>query len=184
MASQGFLTQGGGLLKILYLGTRNSIESLADAAFTQSNKVGNAQLAANTTLADVQKLGVLAGSVAAAKGDGVIGAGTGPTDAVLGLFVNDAAGNAYESTSAAASGKGVYVHCMGVYEVGIYETHNASGASSIMADYVAGKELFCSKNGLLTVAEGLADDTGAKVIGVITKVPTASEPTMRFNLKL
>lgn len=184
MASHGFLTQGGGLLKILYLGIRNSIEMLDDSSFTKSNKVGNAQLVANTTLADVQKLGVLAGSVAAAKGEGVVGAGSGPTDAVLGLFVNDAAGNAYESTSAAASGKGVYVMGMGVYEVGIYETHNAAGSASILSNYTAGKELFCSQNGLLTVAEGLSSATNAKVMGVITKAPTASNPVMRFNLKM
>ena len=35
MASTGFLTEGGGLLKILYLGIRNSLEGLEDAAFSQ-----------------------------------------------------------------------------------------------------------------------------------------------------
>jgi hypothetical protein len=184
MASQGFLTEGGGLLRILYLGIRNSVEELNEAAFTKSNKVGNAQLVANTTLADVSKLGVLAGSVCAAKGNGVVGAGSGPTDAVLGLFVNDAAGNAFESTSAAASGKGVYVHGMGTYEVGVFETHNAAGNASIMSDYVAGKMLYCSQNGLLTVVEGLASATGAVAVGIITKAPTSSEPVMRLNLKM
>ena len=107
MAYLGFGVQEGGLLKILYLGIRNSIEELESAAFTKVNNSGNAQLAANTTTHNVNKLGLLAGSVVASKGNGVIGAGAADNDAVLGLMVNDASGNAYESSSAAASGKGV-----------------------------------------------------------------------------
>jgi hypothetical protein len=182
MASSGFLTEGGGLLRILYLGIRNSIEELNDAAFTKSNRVGNAQLVANTTVADVQKLGVLAGSVAAVSGSGVIGAASGPTAAIVGLFVNDAAGNAYESTSAAASGKGVYVHGMGTYEVGVYETHNPAGDAAL--SYTAGALLYCSQNGFLTVAGGVSSTTGAVVMGVVTKAPTASDPVLRFNLRV
>ena len=187
MASTGFLTEGGGLLKILYLGTRNSIEGLEDAAFTKSNRVGNTQLANNTTLADVHKLGCLAGSVAAVKGSGVLGAGAGPQDAIVGLFVNDLAGNAYESTSAAASEKGVFVMGMGTYEVGVFETHNFAGTVSIMDKYHAGDYLYCSQNGLLTVEEGLnggAAAAGDVVIGIITKAPTASDAVMRFNLRM
>lgn len=186
MASSGFLTEGGGLLRILYLGIRNSLEELEDAAFTKSNVAGNAQLAANETTADVEKLGVLAGSVCASKGEGVVGAGSGPADAVLGLFVNDAAGNAFESTSAAASGKGVYVHGMGTYEVGVYETADTSGGD-IKSAYQYGKAVYCSQNGLLTVVEGLSGGSapaGAVVMGVITKAPTASDPIMRVNLRM
>lgn len=187
MASTGFLTEGGGLLRILYLGTRNSIEGLEDAAFTKSNRVGNTQLVNNTTLADVQKLGCLAGSVAAVKGEAVLGAGNGPQDAIVGLYVNDLAGNAYESTSAAASEKGVFVMGMGTYEVGIFETHDYAGTSSILSNYAYGKKLYCSRNGLLTVAEGLNGGsavTGDIVMGIITKAPTASDPIMRFNLRM
>ncbi|MDB4330501.1 hypothetical protein N9948_02150 [bacterium] len=186
MASSGYLTEGGGLLRILYLGIRNSIEELDDASFTKSNRVGNAQLVANTTVADVEKLGVLAGSVCVSTGEGVVGAGAGPTDAALGLFVNDAAGNAFESTSAAASGKGVYVHGSGVYECGVYETHDQAGSGSIMAAYTFGKELYCSQNGFLTVEEGLSGGgatAGDLVMGVITKAPTAADPVMRLTLK-
>lgn len=186
MASAGFLTQGGGLLKCLYLGTRNSIEGLENGAYTKVNHVGNPQIAANTTTADVTKLGCLAGSVAAVHGEGVLGAGTGPTDAIVGLFINDLAGNAYESSSAAASEKGVFVCGFGTYEVGVYETANVAGAS-IMGDYSAGKYLYCSANGLLTVVEGLAGGVapaGSVVVGLITKAPTPSDPTMRFQLRV
>jgi len=187
MASAGFLTEGGGLLRILYLGCRNTIEELDEAAFTKSNRVGNAQLVANTTLADVEKLGVLAGSVAASTGEGVVGAGSADDDAILGLYVNDAAGNAFESTSAAASGKGVFVNCMGTYEVGIYETSDFAGSSSILANYTFGKSLYCSQNGLLTVVEGLSGGTasaGAVLVGIITQAPTASDPIMRVVLRV
>jgi len=188
MASTGFLTEGGGLLRILYLGTRNSLEGLEDAAFTKSNKVGNTQLSLNETLADVEKLGCLAGSVAAVKGEAVLGAGSGSTDAIVGLYVNDLAGNAYESTSAAASEKGVFVMGMGTYEVGIFETHQHQtiGTASIMSNYAYGKKLYCSQNGLLTVSEGLSTAAVAAdvIIGIITKAPTASDPIMRFNLRM
>jgi len=186
MASLGFLTQGGGLLKILYLGTRNTIEGVEDAAFTKLNHAGNDQIEANATTADVLKLGCLAGSVAAVKGEAVLGAGAGPTDAIVGLFVNDLAGNAYESSSAAASEKGVFVCGFGTYEVGIYETADTNG-DSIMGDYEAGKYLYCSANGLLTVVEGLAGGTapaGSVIVGLITKAPTPSDPMMRFQLRV
>jgi len=187
MASTGFLTEGGGLLRILYLGTRNSLEGLEDAAFTKSNRVGNNQLVNNTTLADVQKLGCLAGSVAAVKGEGVLGAASTAADAIVGLYVNDLAGNAFESTSAAASEKGVFVMGMGAYEVGIFETADYAGSSSIMSNYSFGKKLYASRNGLLTVEEGLNGGSAAAgdvVIGIITKAPTASDPMMRFNLRV
>lgn len=179
--------EAGGLLKILYLGVRNSIEGLEATAFTKSNTVGTAQLAANTTTAPILKLGCLAGSVAAIHGADVLGAGTGPQDAIVGLFVNDLAGNAYESSSAAASGKGVYVMGLGTYEVNVYETHSYDGATNILSSYAAGKKLYCSQNGLLTIEEGLNGGTAAAgdlVLGIITKAPTASDPFMRFNLRV
>lgn len=186
-----FLEEKGGLLKLLYLGTRNSIEGLESAAFTKLNAGAfpavSAQLAANLTTVGVKKLGCLAGSVAAVKGEGILGAGAAPTDACVGLFVNDLAGNAFESSSAAASEKGVYVHNFGTYEVNIYETHSYDGLTNIMADYAAGKYLYCSQNGLLTVVEGLNGGVvpaGAVVMGLITKAPTAADPFMRFNLKV
>lgn len=184
MASQGFLTEQGGLLRILYLGTRNSIEGLEAAAFTKAYSA--AQLANNPTVNLVKKVGCLAGSVAAVHGNAVLGAGNGPQDAVVGLFVNDLAGNAYESSSAAASGKGVYVHNMGTYEVGVFETHSAINPNvDIWASYVPGAFLYCSANGLLTTAAGLANPgAGDVVMGIITKAPTASDPIMRFNLRV
>ena len=185
----GFLEEQGGILKILYVGTRNTIEALESAAFTKVNHdPAIPQLAANTTTALVKKLGLLAGSVVAVKGSGVIGAAgaAGVNDNVVGLMVNDAAGNAYESSSAAASGKGVYVCNMGVYEASIYETANVAGVS-IMGSYVVGAKLYSSANGLLTTAAGLAGGSapaGSTVIGIVMKVPSATDLALRFNMRI
>ena len=187
-STTGFLVEAGGILRILYLGIRNTREGLVSSAFTKSNTVGNVQLVNNTTTAGITKLGCLAGSVAAVKGEGVVGAGTGPLDAVVGLFVNDLAGNAYESSSAAASEKGVFVMGMGEYEVNIYETQDfATGNISVMPNYTAGKPLYCSQNGLLTVAEGLNGlqaPGGSTIIGIITKAPSVADPFMRFITRI
>ena len=183
----GFLVEAGGILRILYLGIRNSREGLVSAAFTQSNNTGTNQLIANTTTAGIKKLGCLAGSVAAIKAEELLGAGSGPTDAIVGLFVNDQAGNAYESSSAAASEKGVFVMGMGEYEVNIYETSDFNGINSIMPSYSYGKPLYCSQNGLLTIAEGLNGGQalpGYVVIGLITKSPTPADPYMRFIMRI
>jgi len=187
MANTGYLVQPGGLLRILYLGTRNSREGIEDNALIKSNKVGNAQLVANAQTANITKLGCLAGSVAMMTGNAVTGAGTGPTGPIVGLYVNDLAGNAYESSSAASSDKGVFVHGMGMYESNIYETHNYAGTASIIANYTVGKYLYCSQNGFLTVEEGLnggVAPAGAVIIAIITQSPTANDPFMRFNLRI
>jgi hypothetical protein len=186
-----FLEQLGGEMRILYLGTRDSIEGLESAAFTKLNTGAypavTAQLAANLSVAGITKLGCLAGTVAAVHGESILGAGTGPTDACVGLYVNDLAGNAFESSSAAASEKGVYVHSFGTYEVKLYETHSFDGMTNIMGNYAAGKYLYCSQNGLLTIVDGLSGGTvpsGAVVMGIITKAPTSADPFMRFNLRV
>lgn len=184
MANEGFLAEQGGHLVIRYLGTRNSIESLEAAAFTHVNNLGT-QAVHNPTVNLVTKLGALAGSVAAIHGSGVVGLGTGPQDYIVGLFVNDVAGNAFESTSAAASGKGVYVCNMGTYEVGVFETYNVAGNADIWSSYTAGAKLYCSANGLLTTSAGLAaPDPADIVIGIITMPPTPANPIMRLNLRM
>jgi len=186
-STTGFLVEGGGILRILYLGVRNSIEGLVSAAFTKSNTTGTAQLVANTTTAGITKLGCLAGSVAAIKAEGLVGAGSGPTDSIVGLYVNDLAGNAYESSSAAASEKGVFVMGMGVYEVNLYETSDFNGINSILPNYAYGLPLYCSQNGLLTIAAGLngGQAPGAStIIGIITQSPTPANPYMRFIMRI
>lgn len=167
-------------LKILYQGTKNSLPTLEDAAFTQDNRVGNTQKVANTTLNANTPKGVLGGSVASMKGSNVDGAfalGEQP----VGLFINDAAGNPFENTPAVASGKNPHLHGdQSVVEVDVYETHDkATGAVALI--YAVGNLLYGSQNGLLTKE----NDGGTQVvIGFVTKVPTASDPFMGVQLRI
>jgi hypothetical protein len=175
-------------LTILYVGHRVSLGALNNAAFTKSNATGNPQLANNQTLiqyADTK--GVLGGSVAAAVGSGLIGpaGAAGPSDAVVGLFINNAAGNPFENSPAAASGVGPYVSGMGVYDVDIFETQDIAGNPITLPQ--VGEKLYSSQNGLLTTERGLAGGVapaGSTVIGIVLVAPSGSNMIMRFELRI
>lgn len=173
-------------LNILYVGHRNSLGALNDAGFNQSNATGNPQIVANSSLIPYQDIvGALGGSVAAAVGSDVIGPGDGPTDAIVGLFINNTAGNPFENSPAAASGIAPYISGTGSYEVDIYETADTSG-NPIMLPQV-GEFLYCSQNGLLTSVRGLAGGVvpdGSTIIGMVTVAPTASSPILRFDMRI
>lgn len=176
------------MLTLLYVGHRVSLGKLNNAGFTKSNAVGNAQLAANTTLLPYKdKKGVLGGSVAAAVGSDVVGpAGAAASnDAVVGIFMNDAAGNPFENSPAAASGVCPYVAGMGVYEVDVFETHDVAGNPIALPQ--VGEKLYSSQNGLLTTAAGLSGGVvpaGATVIGIVTGAPTGSNLVLRFEMRI
>lgn len=167
-------------LKILYQGKKNSLPTLEDAAFTQDNRVGNAQKVANTTLTVDTPKGVLGGSIASMKGSNVVGAFASGEQPV-GLFVNDAAGNPFENTPAVASGKNPHLHGTdSVVEVDVYETFDAAtGAVALV--YAVGQRLYGSPNGLLT-----NENTGGTqvIVGIVTKVPTASDAFMGVQLRV
>jgi len=153
---------------------RNSIGTLTEDALTQANPVA---VATNvSTKLNVTKHGVLSGSVAfvrAASGNNTLGGpGTAAIQAVyaanvllaatyrpLGVFINSAAGNAYENTPAVASGIGPYVSGQGTYGSSLYETDilanvAADGSGSTYTGgtdlvFSPGNELIASRNGLL-----------------------------------
>lgn len=160
--------------------------SLNNAAFTKSNATGNPQIIANLTLMPyATQTGVLGGSVAAAAGSDIIGPGGGPTDAIVGLFINDAAGNPFENSPAAASGIGPYVSGMGSFEVDVFETADTTGAPIVLPQ--VGEYLYCSQNGLLTSVRGLSGGvapSGAVVIGIVTLAPSGSSLVMRFDMRI
>lgn len=156
-----------GALRILYSLIKDSIPVLASDAFTQANpNVVTTPSAVSTTLPANVKRGVLGGSVAFTRPD--IGAnavggavlvsaayvvGTRP----LGLFINDAAGNAYENLPAAASGKGPFLRggSVGVklYETAVQTTvaqYGVAGVVGTALTYSVGDKLYASVNGLLT----------------------------------
>ena len=173
-------------LSILYVGRRNSLGNLNDAGFTRSNTSGNAQIAANTTLLPYSTIvGVLGGSIAAMVASDVVGPADGPTDAIVGLFLNNAAGNPFENSPAAASGVAPYISGTGSYEVDIYETADTSGNPITLP--LVGEFLYSSQNGLLTSSRGLSGGTvpaGSTIIGIVTVAPTVGAPIMRFDLRI
>jgi hypothetical protein len=98
------------------------------------------------------------------------------------LFLNDAAGAAFENAPSVASGKIALLPIGGagdVIEVDVYETHNESNVS-IMATYTINHALYCSSRGLITYTQE-AGGSGY-VIGKVVKVPTTASP--RLGLKI
>lgn len=174
------------MLNILYVGHRDSLGLLSNVGFTKSNAVGNPQVVNNQTLVPYQDIkGVLGGSVAAVAGNDTVGpAGTASaTDKVIGIFINNAAGNPFENSPAGASGLCPYVSGMGEYEVDIFETQDTAGAPITLPQ--AGDKLYSSQNGLLTTAAGLVGGVvpaGSTVIGMVTVAPSGSNLIMRFKL--
>jgi hypothetical protein len=206
-------------LEILYPGHRNSWAVLTEDSFTQSNPAGPNAVAANTstTIANqTNSTGVLGGSVAFTRpdvGNNYVGgpayeSGVAPAEAgavrPVGLFINDAVGNAFENTPAIASGKGPYVSGMGTYKVDLYETDatnngTLSDGTAVLANatitYTAGLLLYASENGLLTanpadsyeVTQGAAtigSGNEPTVVGVVIQAPTSSSATLVVDLRI
>lgn len=155
-ASGGF-TESSSALRLLHVGVRNTVGILTDDAFTQTNPplvTGAGTISSNV---DTSVLGVLSGSVAFTRPDQGSNYVGGPVSGLttanpnvrpLGLFINNAAGYAYENQPAAASGKGPYVSAMGTYASQLFETQNINSTADLT--YITGQFLFASQNGYLT----------------------------------
>jgi hypothetical protein len=96
----------------------------------------------------------------------------------LGLFVNDAAGAAFENSPAVASGKVAVMKAMASVEVDVYETRMSNDTGDIA--YAVGDYLYGSAQGFLT------KETSASsvVVGVVTKAPTTSSPTLGLDMRI
>jgi len=152
-----------GALRILYSLIKDTIPSLAADGFTQSNpNVVTTGSAKSTTLPSNVKKGVLGGSVAFCRPDigpntcggaVLVSAAYVAKTRPLGLFINDALGNAYENTPAVASSKGPFLRG-GACGVKIYETQvqttTGGGVVGTALVYSEGDLLYASVNGLLT----------------------------------
>lgn len=174
---------------VLYRQTYNTYGAINAAGLTQDNRVGNDQKVNNTRLTTSTNKGILAGSVVAVAGSQIIGAAAGDSttvyDKVVGIAVNDAVGNPYESSSAVGSGKVVYAHGSGsVISTDIYETKQTDGTAVVT--YAYGDKLYASQNGLLTNTDGLANtpDANFTLVGILLKVPTSTDPYMTFQMKI
>jgi hypothetical protein len=193
--SSGDFKETSSRVQLLHVVTRNSVGLLTPDAFTQANPpVVTTQK--STTLTNVTKVGVLGGTVAFSRPDYGNGYHGGPNPVYaagcmpLGLFINDAIGNAFENTPGVASGRGPYVagsgSCVGV---SVYETkiQTGGGAGTPIA-YAAGNKLYASCNGLLTnvladAYETLAGGT-ATVMGVVKIAPDANSSLLVLDLRV
>lgn len=163
-ASGGF-TESSSALRILHVGVRNTVGILTDDAFTQTNPPVVTSAATISSNVDTSVLGVLSGSVAFARpdqgSDYIGGNAESLANALhetyvkpLGLFINSAAGNAFENQPGAASGKGPYVSAQGTYCSQLFETQAiGAGVAGVAAGddltYYTGMELVASRNGYL-----------------------------------
>lgn len=199
--SSGDFKETSGRVQLFHVVTRNSVGALAADAFTQTNPVvyTSANLK-STTLANITKVGVLGGTVAFTRpqaGNNVIGGpvvNAGPAFLAgirpLGIFLNDAVGNAYENTPGVASGRGPYVtgsgSCIGVT---LYETQILTGGSAGNAlTYSAGDLLYASANGLLTKTAADSYETlqggTPTIMGIVKAAPDANTPMLVLDLRV
>ena len=197
-ASGGF-TESSSALRLLHVGVRNTVGILTDDAFTQTNPpIVTAPASTISTNVDTSVLGVLSGSVAFTRpdqGSNYIGGPAEPGAGLnakcirpLGLFINNAAGYAYENQPAAASGKGPYVSAMGTYASQLFETQApaAAGAYAQGADlvYTVGMGLMASRNGYLIP---MLDSAGVSLSATATyssEFTNGSAATMIAVLKM
>jgi hypothetical protein len=163
-------------LTILIRGMLNSIPVCSDECFTKQNYgVGPA----NTTLSVNTPRGVLGGSVAGISA-GLDYTVVPCTDVLMpvGLFVNDAAGAAFENSPAVASGKVAVMKCMASVEVDVYATTEADTTTPVT--YTVGLPLYSDAQGMLTTelaASGV-------VVGVVTKAPQTASPTLGLDMRI
>jgi hypothetical protein len=173
-ASGGF-TESSSALRVLHGGIFNSLGVLTDDGFTQANPSVSTGTDISTQV-DTAVTGCLSGSVCFSRpdvGSNFIGGPAQPAGDValsvrpLGLFINSAAGNAYENQPAAASGKLPYMSSQGSYGDALYESQCIEAAAGGIAQgdpitYNVGAELVASVNGFIiprAVLDGGADQT-------------------------
>ncbi len=193
-ASGGF-TESSSALRILHVGVRNTVGQLSANAFTQTNPP---VIATGTTeasgLLDGLVRGVLSGSVAFAQNTGSNEHG-GPANgvAVLGVFINNAAGNAFENQPGIASSRGPYVSAQGTYGNKLYETKGDLANGGTDFTYSVGDSLIASANGYLTSFNNAtvldADVFGgakatATVIGILKITPDSNSDELVYDQRI
>ena len=204
-ASGGF-TESSSALRILHVGVRNTLGQLTADCFTQTNPP---VVSTNVTDAPgllTSVLGVLSGSVAFARGTAASGGGKnfhgGPTDAAvlaeaeqrpLGVFINNASGNAFENTPGVASNRGPYVSAQGSYANRLYETKNLDSGAALT--YAVGERLVASMNGYLTNQFNIAANDhahagqhnvngGSTVIAILKITPDSTSDELVYDQRV
>ena len=183
-ASGGF-TESSSALRILHVGVRNTVGQLHSSAFTQSNPVSAATFASQAPGLLTNVLGVLSGSVAFTRGTS--NEHGGPiVDAnciVLGVFINNASGNAFENQPGVASNRGPYVSAQGTFANLLYETRDIDAGTAIT--YVPGNALVSSLNGFLTSSIDAAHDhADGTTIGILKIAPDSNSDELVYDQRI
>jgi hypothetical protein len=191
-ASGGF-TESSSALRILHVGVRNTVGQLHSSAFTQSNPVDFAGNGDTTTAPGLltNVLGVLSGSIAFTRGTanehgGPSQAVAPATERVLGVFINNASGNAFENQPGVASNRGPYVSAQGTYANLLYETIRIdNGGGALTQAYVPGASLVASRNGFLTTETGNANaHTDTTTIGILKIAPDSTSDELVYDQRI
>lgn len=199
--SSGDFKETSGRVQLWYVVTRNSFGQLTTDAFTQANPpVITDPVNKSATLLNINKAGVLGGSIAFTRPDVGNGYHGGPVLSggttylaglkPLGIFLNDAIGNPFENTPGPASGKGPYV-CGSGSTVGcsVYETkHQKTGHADI--HYATGDYIYASVNGLLTnvLEDAYENNVGGApaptVMGICKVAPDGNNNLLVIDLRV
>jgi hypothetical protein len=166
------------MLIIKHPGNRNTLYSLAATGFTRPNTAAQAGRTLGRISANAPA-GALGGMAAMLVDSYTVNISTGDTPtSVVGFFLNDAAGQAFENTPAVASGKLTVMTAPGSYETDIYETVNENNTPLTIPWTIAaiGAPLYVSNFGLLTTQV-----TGSIIVGYVTKYPSTTNPFLGFN---
>ena len=195
--SSGDFKETSSRVQLLHVVTRNSLGLLTPDAFTQANPPVVASQK-STTLTNITKVGVLGGTVAFTRPDYGNGYHGGPIPGVgltglkpLGIFLNDAIGNAFENTPGVASGRGPYVCGSGsCVAVSLYETKvQLGGGAGAPLTYAPGDFVYASVNGLITKTQAdsfevAAGAAAASLIGVVKVAPDANSSLLVLDLRV
>lgn len=192
--SSGDFKETSGRMQLFHVVTRCSVGAASTDSFTQANPPKVASTHTSTTLSGVTKVGALGGTVAFTRGQGLVG---GPDTASykascqpVGIFLNDAVGNAFENTPGVASGRAPFVCGTGtVLGVSVYETQ-VQIASANAITYASGDKVYASVNGLLTnvSADSYENNVGGApaptVMGIVLTAPDATNPLLVVSLRV
>lgn len=190
-------------IQLYHMGIRNALGIATPDAFTQANPpIVTTAANVSTTLAGITNLGILGATTAFTRPDAgngfiggpvQIGAAYVAAQKPLGLFLNDAAGNAFENTPATASGRIPYCSGQCVVGVTIWETQQQIGGGSGALTYAAGDYLYASVNGLLTNRQadayqwnvaGQNDPDFLTLMGVVKVAPDANNSLMVVDMRV
>ena len=206
-ASGGF-TESSSALRILHIGVRNTLGQLTSDSFIQTNPpiiTATATVSQSSGLTLVSGvIGVLSGSVAFARSSADGNTHGGPTDSVnvaqdanervLGIFINNASGNAFENQPGIASNRGPYVSAQGSYGNKLYETQELTdgvGGAGTDLTYSVGDSLVSSVNGYLTNASHASDvhdlahgRASATEIAILKIVPDSDSDELVYDQRI